>query len=42
MPHPERNLDPWNHPRWTRLGRRTVGEGLAFYRRMVEVASAAS
>lgn len=40
MPHPERNLDPWNHPWWTRLGRRTEGEGLAFYRRMVEVASA--
>ena len=21
MPHPERNLTPWNHPRWTRQGR---------------------
>ena len=42
MPHPERNLDPWNHPRWTREGRRGSGEGLAFYRRMVEVACAAS
>ena len=40
MPHPERNLDPWNHPQWTRLGRRTEGEGLAFYRGMVEVAAA--
>ncbi len=38
MPHPERNLTPWNHPRWNRLGARTEGEGLAFYRRMVEVA----
>ena len=37
MPHPERNLDPWNHPAWTRLGRRAEGEGLPFYRRMVEV-----
>jgi len=42
MPHPERNLDPWNHPWWTRLGSRTEGEGLAFYRRMVEVAAGAS
>lgn len=40
MPHPERNLDPWNHPWWSRLGQRNEGEGLAFYRRMVEVASA--
>lgn len=39
MPHPERNLHPWNHPRWTRLGRRPEGEGLGFYRRMVEVAA---
>ena len=36
MPHPERNLDPWNHPAWTGLGKRSEGEGLAFYRRMVE------
>jgi len=39
MPHPERNLSPWNHPQWTRLGQRTEGEGLGFYRRMVEVAN---
>ncbi|MEM1449690.1 MAG: phosphoribosylformylglycinamidine synthase I [Planctomycetota bacterium] len=39
MPHPERNLDPWNHPQWTRLGgKRTEGEGLAFYRALVESA----
>jgi phosphoribosylformylglycinamidine synthase len=42
MPHPERNLEPWNHPRWTRLGRRDEGEGLAFYRRMVRVAAGAT
>lgn len=42
MPHPERNLDSWNHPEWTRLKRRKEGEGQAFYRRMVEVAGAAS
>ncbi len=41
MPHPERNLDPWNHPHWTRLpGRRDEGEGLAFYRALVESALA--
>ena len=39
MPHPERNLDPWNHPRWTRMGARTEGEGMSFYRRMVAVAA---
>lgn len=39
MPHPERNLTPWNHPQWTRLGPRSEGEGLSFYRRMVEVAA---
>ena len=38
MPHPERNLSPWNHPRWTRLGPREEGEGLAFYRRLVAAA----
>ncbi|MFT5733372.1 MAG: phosphoribosylformylglycinamidine synthase [Planctomycetota bacterium] len=42
MPHPERNLDPWNHPQWTRLKRRNEGEGLAFYRALVESASRAS
>jgi phosphoribosylformylglycinamidine synthase len=41
MPHPERNLDPWNHPHWTRRPPRAAGEGLAFYRRLVEAASLA-
>jgi phosphoribosylformylglycinamidine synthase I len=41
MPHPERNLTPWNHPHWTRLPPRAEGEGLAFYRRLVEAASLA-
>lgn len=40
MPHPERNLTPWNHPNWTRLPERQEGEGLSFYRRMVEAARA--
>lgn len=41
MPHPERNLAPWSHPRWTRLGPRTEGEGVTFYRRIVEAARGA-
>jgi phosphoribosylformylglycinamidine synthase len=40
MPHPERNLFPWHHPRWTRLGERDEGEGLPFYRKLVEAAHA--
>jgi len=42
MPHPERNLDPWNHPNWARREKREHGEGLDFYRRMVEAATAAA
>lgn len=38
MPHPERNILPWQHPLWTRLGPRSEGEGLSFYRCMVEAA----
>ena len=41
MPHPERNLSPWNHPHWTRLEPRSEGEGVRFYRRLVEAASSA-
>jgi len=41
MPHPERNLTPWHHPQWTRLGPREVGEGLGFYRRLVGAARTA-
>lgn len=39
MPHPERNITPWQHPRWTRLGPRAEGEGLRFYRRLVSAAA---
>jgi len=42
MPHPERNLLPWNHPHWTRRPSRDEGEGLAFYRRLVEAAALAT
>ncbi len=38
MPHPERNLAPWNHPQWTRLAARGEGEGARFFRRLVEAA----
>jgi len=42
MPHPERNILPWNHPQWTRRGARSEGEGLAFFRQMVQAASPVS
>ena len=42
MPHPERNVLPWNHPQWTRRGAREEGEGLAFFRQMVHAASPVS
>ncbi len=39
MPHPERNLVPWSHPQWTRLPPRKEGEGLSFYRGLVQAAA---
>jgi phosphoribosylformylglycinamidine synthase len=38
MPHPERHVDPWHHPRWTRrgAGRRAEGDGLRIFRGAVE------
>lgn len=41
MPHPERNITPWHHPQWTRRAPRAEGEGLAFYRQLVEAAAGA-
>jgi phosphoribosylformylglycinamidine synthase len=44
MPHPERNVDPWHHPHWTRRApgaARSEGEGLEFYRRLVRAAAGA-
>lgn len=35
MPHPERHVDPTQHPQWTRLGLAEVGEGLALFRNAV-------
>lgn len=40
MPHPERNLSPWNHPQWTRMSPRDEGEGAGFFRALVDAASA--
>ncbi len=36
MPHPERNVESWHHPRWTRGN--AGGEGLAVFTRAVKVA----
>jgi phosphoribosylformylglycinamidine synthase I len=38
MPHPERFVDPWHHPRWTRRGTRQPAEGygLQIFRGAVE------
>jgi len=31
MPHPERHLDPTNHPRWPREGLKDVGDGVELF-----------
>lgn len=38
MPHPERFLYKYNHPRWTREKLREEGDGLVIYRNAVEFA----
>lgn len=35
MPHPERHVEPTQHPRWTREGARTAGDGLALFESVV-------
>jgi phosphoribosylformylglycinamidine synthase I len=35
MPHPERNVLPWHHPRWTRGDARPEGDGLRLFRNAV-------
>ena len=35
MPHPERFVDPLHHPRWTRQGLGTEGDGLRIFRNAV-------
>ena len=36
MPHPERHLDPTNHPQWTRFGLAEEGDGVPIFRNAVE------
>jgi phosphoribosylformylglycinamidine synthase len=38
MPHPERNVDPWHHPAWTRGDGREEGAGLRLIRALVDEA----
>lgn len=40
MPHPERYVDPLNHPRWMRDELKQEGDGLAIFRNGVEYAKA--
>ena len=35
MPHPERHVEPYHHPRWTREGLKGEGDGLALFRNAV-------
>jgi phosphoribosylformylglycinamidine synthase subunit PurQ / glutaminase len=35
MPHPERHIDPTNHPQWTRLGAADEGDGVDIFRNAI-------
>ncbi|HUV38732.1 MAG TPA: phosphoribosylformylglycinamidine synthase I, partial [Planctomycetota bacterium] len=35
MPHPERHVEGWHHPRWTREGLKDRGDGFQFFRNAV-------
>jgi len=35
MPHPERHIEGWHHPRWTREGLREKGDGFQIFRNAV-------
>jgi phosphoribosylformylglycinamidine synthase I len=39
MPHPERHILGWHHPRWTREGLKKEGEGLFLFRNAVKHAT---
>jgi phosphoribosylformylglycinamidine synthase len=39
MPHPERHIDPWHHPRWTRNGVKAEGDGLRIFKNAVAALS---
>ena len=36
MPHPERHVLPWQHPRWTREGLKKEGDGLFLFKNAVK------
>lgn len=38
MPHPERHIEPTQHPRWTRDGLQKEGDGVRIFRNAVEFA----
>ncbi|MGD0092327.1 MAG: phosphoribosylformylglycinamidine synthase I [Planctomycetota bacterium] len=38
MPHPERHALPWQHPRWTREGLKSEGDGMFVFRNAVKFA----
>lgn len=38
MPHPERHIEPTQHPRWTREGLKDEGDGITIFRRAVNFA----
>jgi len=39
MPHPERHALPWQHPRWTRDGLQSEGDGMFIFKNAVKYAS---
>ena len=38
MPHPERHVLPWQHPRWAREGLKSEGDGMFVFRNAVKYA----
>jgi phosphoribosylformylglycinamidine synthase len=36
MPHPERHVEPTQHPRWTREGLKAEGDGIVIFRKAVD------
>ena len=36
MPHPERHIDPTNHPQWTRLGLAKEADGVSIFKNAVD------
>ncbi len=39
MPHPERHMEPWHHPTWTRDGLSDLPDGLRFFQQAVAAVS---